>query len=365
VRTCPRCGRQTPEGRDFCECGEYLRWEPTEYRQTVERTPANPSADEDEQATPLAAPESEAPVVSGPTVAPPSRSAASVGPTLLLRLPDGENAEPGSLTVTADPGGHTAVLGLVRNESTVVDNYDLAIRGLPDDWWTMAPPVSYLVPFGASGAYEQEFQAHLHPPRAPHAYARAWPFEVVATSRTYPATAATVPATLIVTPYSDISTEVKPDRVTGRWRARYSLTAANGGNAATDVAVRGEDTDGRCRFRFPQRVLTVPAGQQAAMRFSVRPPRQIWVGRPVERQLSISTTPVGLDKSQPPMHAIFRQRAWLPRWFVILLVILILLAALAVAAVIVVPKLEKHHHPSHSASAASSLAMRSRSAVRQ
>src|SRR3954451_3037445 len=26
---CPSCGRENPLDRDFCACGEYLRWEPT------------------------------------------------------------------------------------------------------------------------------------------------------------------------------------------------------------------------------------------------------------------------------------------------------------------------------------------------
>ena len=29
MRTCQSCGLQNPPDRDFCECGEYLRWEPT------------------------------------------------------------------------------------------------------------------------------------------------------------------------------------------------------------------------------------------------------------------------------------------------------------------------------------------------
>ena len=29
MRICPSCGRENPDEADFCECGEYLRWEPT------------------------------------------------------------------------------------------------------------------------------------------------------------------------------------------------------------------------------------------------------------------------------------------------------------------------------------------------
>ena len=59
------------------------------------------------------------------------------------------------------------LLGLIRNESGIVDNYDIAVSGLPEGWWTVAPATAYLVPYGSSGKYEQELQIHLHPPRVP------------------------------------------------------------------------------------------------------------------------------------------------------------------------------------------------------
>ena len=35
MRTCQSCGLENPPDRDFCECGEYLRWEPTGYVQAI------------------------------------------------------------------------------------------------------------------------------------------------------------------------------------------------------------------------------------------------------------------------------------------------------------------------------------------
>jgi hypothetical protein len=315
MTTCPRCARENTEDHDFCQCGEYLRWEPTSYRPTVRRSPTDrpPGAEEQAARRPTREPE-----LAG--------SAPSVIATLLLRLPEGEFASPESVTVTAEPGGRVTVLGLVRNESKIVDNYDLTIQGLPEGWWTVAPHVAYLVPYGTSGSYQQELEAHLHPPRAPKAYARSWPFEVVARSRAYATTAASVPATLIVTPYIDISTQVKPDRATGRWKTRYVLTVRNDSNAATDVSIRGEDTDGRCRFRFPQRMLTVRPGEQNTMQFAVRPPRQIWIGKPLERHLSVLVTPTGVPKPLTSAPVMFRQRAWLPKWLMMLLIVLLVIA---------------------------------------
>ena len=35
MRICRSCGRENPDESDFCTCGEYLRWEPTNYLPSV------------------------------------------------------------------------------------------------------------------------------------------------------------------------------------------------------------------------------------------------------------------------------------------------------------------------------------------
>ena len=35
MRICQSCGRENPDDRDFCECGEYLRWDPTGIVQAI------------------------------------------------------------------------------------------------------------------------------------------------------------------------------------------------------------------------------------------------------------------------------------------------------------------------------------------
>jgi hypothetical protein len=54
MRVCSSCGRENPAERDFCECGEYLRWDPTGVVQAV--TPEVLQA-ELEQAQPAAPPQ--------------------------------------------------------------------------------------------------------------------------------------------------------------------------------------------------------------------------------------------------------------------------------------------------------------------
>src|ERR671939_355980 len=113
MRICQSCGRENPPDQDFCQCGEYLRWDPTGVVQAV--TPQGP-----EQAS----------------------------ATIVLRLPEGDQAIEQTLSVSVEPGQRARALALVRNQSGIVDNYELKVEGMPDDWWSIFPDTVYLVPFG-------------------------------------------------------------------------------------------------------------------------------------------------------------------------------------------------------------------------
>ncbi len=154
----------------------------------------------------------------------------------------------------------------------------IAVSGLPEGWWTVAPATAYLVPYGSSGTYEQEIQIHLHPARMPQAEARPWEIEVVARSRAYETQVAGAPATVQIEPYQDVAAKLTPDRASGRLKARFTLTVRNRANAPAEVALSAEDTDSELEFRFAQPTVTVQAGRGVEAPFTVFPPKQIWLG---------------------------------------------------------------------------------------
>ena len=342
VRICPTCGRENPDDADFCVCGEYLRWEPTNHVRAV-AAPAPPRraavADRAETVEAPARPSAPRwPTRARHAPRPPRCPSAARGSgggrrraALTLRLPDGESASGEPVAVEVEPGARVTILGLIRNQSEVVDNFDLSVRGLPEGWWTVTPATAYLVPYGTSGTYEQEIEIHLHPPRAPEAHARAWSFEVVAISRAHGSQAATAPASVDVRPYFDIATELRPERRSGRLKARYTLTVRNRANARTEVAVSAEDTDGECQFRFAQPSVAIEPGNAIACPFTCLPPRQVWLGRTLERRFQVLATPIGVAAAppQPPRVGVFRQKPWLPWWLALVVPVAV---ALAVAA---------------------------------
>ena len=147
MRICRSCGRENPDESDFCTCGEYLRWEPTNFLPSVAAsdgeaaqangtTPPPPA----ETAAPagggaasaaampqdldpnvtlgpemILAPGGGAGGVGGEPGAPPPGAAA-----LSLRLPGEDGADGGQLSVSVQPGARATILGLIRNQSDVV-----------------------------------------------------------------------------------------------------------------------------------------------------------------------------------------------------------------------------------------------------
>ena len=366
MRTCASCGRENPDEADFCSCGEYLRWEPTGFVKAV-ATPADVSAPAGAPGgTSPAAPAPPPPpqtidpnvTLAGEALQPPPATdqrswGAPAGPqgigagvqaqpgtpgsgdappgaaALTLRLPGDDSASPGPVAINVEPGMRVTITGTIRNQSDVVDNFDMWIRGLPEGWWTISPATAYLVPYGAGGTYEQEIQIHIHPPRAPEAQARPWAYEVVAESRAYGGEVVSAPASATIGPYFDVATELKPERASGRMKARYRLIVRNKANARTDVNLSAEDTDAECQFRFAEPQITLEPGNALECPFTVFPPRQIWLGRPTERRFNVLAEPVGVETPpMPPRMAVYRQKAWLPWWLAIVAPLAIILGIL-------------------------------------
>lgn len=305
---CPSCGRPVEGGADFCACGEYLRWEPTTVLPAIpEPAPgeravaptevpagagggaptgasASPSSDSGAPPAPVDPPRPEARTRERLPAAQPGQSA-----SLTLRLPDSASAAPDQVALPVTPGSRVIVLGLVRNQSGIVDNYDLDVRGLPRSWWTINPGTVYLVPYGSAGTYEQEVQIELHPPRSAEAEARAWDLEVSVFSRAEEREVAAQPVVLGILPYEDFHTTLSPERRAGRRKVKYEVSVRNRANAPADVAIGAQDVDGECRTKLIEPTLHLTPGETGTTTLEVRPPRQHWLGRGIERRIEVST----------------------------------------------------------------------------
>lgn len=310
---CPSCGRPIDPDADFCACGEYLRWEPTTVLPAIQEPAPGERAVAPggtlEAPTPTRAGASGSGAPTAPGDGAPAAPAAGPGnarpdartrerlpaaqpgqsASLTLRLPDSPNAAPDQVALPVTPGSRATVLALVRNQSGIVDNYELEVRGLPRGWWTINPSTVYLVPYGSAGTYEQEVEIQLHPPRAAEAEARAWDLEVAVRSRAEDREVAARPFVLGILPYEDFATTLSPERRAGRRRVRYEVSVRNRANAPADVAVGAQDVDGECRTKLVEPTLHLAPGETATTTLEVRPPRQLWLGRALERRIEVTT----------------------------------------------------------------------------
>jgi beta-lactam-binding protein with PASTA domain len=297
MRTCTSCGRENPDDRDFCECGEYLRWEPTQIVQAVQppqppEAPAPPEPPKDprvEQAPPPPPPPGNGQDKVARTAVQPPSPPPSANATITLRLPESDAVHGETLGVGVEPGQRERVLAMVRNQSGIVDNYDLRVDGLPDAWWSIHPDTVYLVPYGSSGTYEQEVEVHLHPPRSPEAEARHWDLQVVARSKANGLDAAKAPLTLGILPYTECATDVRPQRAKGRRRADFKVDVGNHANAPVIVALEGLDPDGELEFGFDRPPPQIAPGQTVQTTMRVKPPKQIWIGRAMDKRFEVIT----------------------------------------------------------------------------
>ena len=148
------------------------------------------------------------------------------------------------------PGDRARVRALIRNQSGIVDNYQLTVVGLPEEWFSVLPDTVYLVPYGTGGTYEQEVEIHFHPPRSAEAEARIWELQVVAHSKAQERTAATEPLLLGIQPFEQHETKVKPERASGRRKADFKVAVRNKANAPVYVAFARQGGRRRLRLRL-------------------------------------------------------------------------------------------------------------------
>jgi beta-lactam-binding protein with PASTA domain len=117
-----------------------------------------------------------------------------------------------------------------------------------------------------------------------------WDLRVVALSKAKGGTeAASAPLGLHILPYIEYTTTLRPQRKKGRRKADFDVTVTNKANAPVLVALEGEDPDGELQFGFNRPPQEIPPGGAVKSSMRVRPPKKIWVGRPVDWRLEVKT----------------------------------------------------------------------------
>ena len=341
---CRSCGLENEEGRDFCaNCGEYLSWAPTAF---VAAVPVSGAAAEaitestsvqagDEAQTNVigtrpedAAPPADdrtpdAPVTPEPPEAPPppmSPPPPSEPPEpaydAVVGIPQGPppTGDASIVLVAADPavgsagvpaveaGATLSFIATIRNESQIVDNYDLSVLGLPEHWATVMPAAAFLVPLGEGrGQSSQEIRIDISPPREYRSTAGIWTFDLVALSRTTGTIAARAIAQFEVRPFQQWSVEAVPAVNAGRLKARYRAAVRNDGNAEQDLWLIAVTESGRVRPRFQAGKVTLQAGEVGVDVLTLKPRFPLPLGRTIEHRVGVDVMATAPPVGEEPL----------------------------------------------------------------
>lgn len=223
------------------------------------------------------------------------------------------------------PGGESACRLIVRNNSDVVESYQLDVVGEATPWTHVEPPVVSLYP-GTETVANVIFQ----PPRSASLPAGEVPFAVRVTPSQRPDRTVAPEGVVCVQPYTQTSAEIMPRTSRGRRGGRHEVAVDNRGNVPITVTLRGADPDGQLTVRPRPATLAIPPGQAAFVTVVVRNRRRLWRGSPVTHPFQVRVEPE--DEPAIALDAATLQSPVFPRGASRLVAALAALAVLLAAA---------------------------------
>ncbi|GAB4207981.1 MAG: hypothetical protein OHK0022_36960 [Roseiflexaceae bacterium] len=221
--------------------------------------------------------------------------------------------------LTIDPGLTASGVVAVVNRSKVVDRITFVVVGLPESWVTITPKSVSLFPDERG-----EAQVQIHPPR--NFSSRAGPhfFQVIGYSDKRQEKAV-INAALIITPFYEFRTDLRPAQQQSWRQAYYTLAITNTGNREQIYRLEGRDDEELLTFDFGKAHEALAPGDAQQTRVKVRVSRLHWFGMARTFLFNLSATPK--DGVLPPQQVIGRivQQPLLTIWTILAILLLLLL----------------------------------------
>ena len=234
----------------------------------------------------------------------------------------GVSMQPAQLAV--EPGSSCAVSVLLLNQGASVDQFTLALGGVPKNWVIHLPVDVSLMP-----GEQKEVTFAIQPPRTPRSRAGRHPIALSVTSRKDPTEVAAVKGVLTVSSYSQFKATLQPQKVRAGNTAR--LVIQNQGNLHETFTAHFEDRGDEVVFTPSRTQLRAPEGQSAMVDFQAKLRKSRWVGG---EQIHPFNAEVGLSKGEPQIvNGEVVSRAIVPGWAIPILLFLCLIGIGGAAAV--------------------------------
>lgn len=213
----------------------------------------------------------------------------------------------------------------VRNNGSVVDQFDMQVLGPAAAWTTVEPPSISLLP----GA-EQSVDVLFRPAKASDVLAGRTSFAVKAMSHEDPDASSVEEGVIDVLPYDERAAELIPRTSKGRRSATHEVAVDNRGNAPIVVDLTGVDPEATMGMQFDPPRLTVAPGTAQFSKVRVKPAKSFWRGTNKTLPFTLFVTS---DEQPPiPLDGSMVQTPILPKWFwkavIAVLAVLLLLVIL-------------------------------------
>ncbi len=230
--------------------------------------------------------------------------------------------------VTVTPGEIATTTLTVRNDSDIVEAYNLEVVGDCASWTTVEPARVSLYP-GTS----ETVTLRLAPPRSPEIRAGERPLGVRVLPTEHPESVRVLETTVHIEAFHELQTELAPRRRRGWLRGRYKLVVRNQGNTPVQVGFTPGQAGEELGFAFTPAQPKLEPGESAEVGLRVRTAKPVWFGAPVVWPFTVDTAETGGEEqprwdepaARPPLEAEFVQIPIFPRWLLILLAALLAL----------------------------------------
>ncbi|MEV6167963.1 hydrolytic protein [Streptomyces sp. NPDC051954] len=231
--------------------------------------------------------------------------------------------------VTVAPGDIATTTLTVRNDSDIVEAYNLEVVGDCAPWTTVEPARVSLYP-GTS----ETVTVRLSPPRSPDIRAGEMPLGVRVLPTEHPESVRVLETTVHIEAFHELQTELAPRRRRGWLRGRYKLAVRNQGNTPVQVGFTPGQAGEELGFAFNPAEPKLEPGESTEVGLRVRTAKPVWFGAPVVWPFTVDTAEKG-DRDEearrdepavrPPLDAEFVQIPIFPKWLLILLAALLAL----------------------------------------
>lgn len=234
--------------------------------------------------------------------------------------------------MTVTPGEIATTTVTVRNDSDIVEAYNLEVVGDCAPWTTVEPARVSLYP-GTS----ETVTLRLAPPRSPEIRAGEKPLGVRVLPTEHPESVRVLETTVHIEAFHELQTELAPRRRRGWLRGRYKLAVRNQGNTPVQVGFTPGQAGEELGFAFTPEQPKLEPGESTEVGLRVRTAKPVWFGAQVVWPFTVDTAETG-DRDEgeeqsrwdepaapPPLEAEFVQIPIFPRWLLILLAVLLAL----------------------------------------